>query len=191
MTSEKIKKAALESFAQKSYEGTTLAEIAEKVEIKKPSIYAHFSSKEDVFFTVLKEEINNLCLYIDKIETEIESNRTEKILFELLTKGMEYFYENSTKKGFWKNVLFCPNRILKEKINSNMITVSEKIYHSAFYIMKQGIKNKEIEEVNIEYIIYSFECLLHGNFTLLLYDKFTFEKFNKSWDIYWNGIKKR
>jgi len=191
MTAEKIKKAALETFAQKSYEGTTLAEIAEKVEIKKPSIYAHFSSKEDVFFTVLKEEINNFCLYIDKIETEIESNRVEKILFELLTRGIEYFYQNPIKKGFWKNVLFCPNRILKEKINSNMIAISEKIYHSAFYIMKQGIKNKEIEEDDIEYMIYSFECLLHGNFALLLYDKFTFEKFNKSWDVYWNGIKKR
>ncbi|MBF8984206.1 TetR/AcrR family transcriptional regulator [Lutibacter sp. B2] len=191
MTSEKIKKASLESFAQKSYEGTTLAEIAEKVEIKKPSIYAHFASKEDVFFTVVEEEINNFCIYIDKIKTEIESNRAEKILFELLTKGMDYFYQNPTKKGFWKNVLFCPNRILKEKIDSKMSTISEKIYHSAFYIMEKGIKNKEIEEDNIEDIIYSFECFLHGNFALLLYDKFTFEKFNKSWDIYWNGIKKR
>ncbi|MBD2807322.1 helix-turn-helix transcriptional regulator, partial [Xenorhabdus sp. ZM] len=45
MTANRIKAVALSHFARYGYEGTSLANIAQEVGIKKPSIYAHFKGK--------------------------------------------------------------------------------------------------------------------------------------------------
>ncbi|QZY56113.1 TetR/AcrR family transcriptional regulator [Crassaminicella profunda] len=191
MTSKKIKEAAFQLVAQKGYEGTTLAEIAKMVGIKKPSIYAHFSSKEEIFVTVLQEEVNIFCHYIDRIQVDVQSNHIEKIFMELLKKGMDYFYQDPMKKGFWRNILFCTCCMLKDQIKTSMIPLKEKIHDTLLLIIKGKVDNGEIQEQNLEDLVYSFECAMHGNFTMLLYDKFDYEKLKKSCHIYWGGIRKK
>jgi len=53
MTKEIIMKEALHLFAQKGYEAVSIRELAKKVGIKESSIYAHFSSKEEIFRSVI------------------------------------------------------------------------------------------------------------------------------------------
>jgi AcrR family transcriptional regulator len=52
-TNQKILDAAEQLFAQKSYEGTTLREIAKQVGIREPSLYAHFPNKEAIYGGVI------------------------------------------------------------------------------------------------------------------------------------------
>lgn len=52
-TQEKILDAAEVQFAEFGYDGTTLRQIAQKVGIKEPSIYAHFAGKEAVYGAVI------------------------------------------------------------------------------------------------------------------------------------------
>lgn len=54
MTAHSIRDAALFHFARDGYEGASLRAIADEVGIKKPSIYAHFSGKEDLFMRTLE-----------------------------------------------------------------------------------------------------------------------------------------
>lgn len=190
MTATRIKEATFELVAKKGYEGTTLAEIAKLVGIKKPSIYAHFSSKEEIFITVLEEEVNTFFDYIDHMEIDIQNEPIEKIFMELLKKGMDYFYQNPIKKGFWRNVLFCACCMLKDTIKVSIFPLKEKIYYKLFYIIKEKIDSGEIEEQSPEDLIYSFESVMHGNFTMLLYDKFDHEKLEKSCQFYWRGLRK-
>ena len=49
----RILDASEELFAEHGYEGTTLRLIAQKVGIKEPSIYAHFTNKEAVYAAVI------------------------------------------------------------------------------------------------------------------------------------------
>lgn len=57
-TNKKILDAAEQLFAEKSYEGTTLREIAKKVGIREPSIYAHFSNKEAIYGAVIDRALS-------------------------------------------------------------------------------------------------------------------------------------
>jgi AcrR family transcriptional regulator len=54
-TKERILDAALDLFSQKGYDAVTMEDIAEAVNIKKPSIYKHYSGKQDLFEAVFAE----------------------------------------------------------------------------------------------------------------------------------------
>ena len=49
-TRETIARVALDLFAQRGYENTTLAEIADAADVSKRTIFAYFESKEDILF---------------------------------------------------------------------------------------------------------------------------------------------
>ncbi len=54
-TKQKIIENALILFSEKGYEAVTVANIAEAVGIKAPSLYKHFRSKQDIFESILVE----------------------------------------------------------------------------------------------------------------------------------------
>ncbi len=54
-TKERILDASLDLFSVKGFEGVSVKEIAEVVGIKDSSLYKHFSSKQEIFDTLLEE----------------------------------------------------------------------------------------------------------------------------------------
>src|SRR5216683_1832714 len=59
-TRETIARAAYELFAERGYQATTLAEIAEAADVSTRTIFAYFPSKEDILFSnfaLMKEEL--------------------------------------------------------------------------------------------------------------------------------------
>jgi AcrR family transcriptional regulator len=61
-TRETIIKVGLELFAERGYEQTTIAEIAEAAEVSPRTIFAYFPSKEDILFCDLPEKQERLAL---------------------------------------------------------------------------------------------------------------------------------
>ncbi|MDQ3827041.1 MAG: TetR/AcrR family transcriptional regulator, partial [Actinomycetota bacterium] len=64
-TREQIRKLALELFAERGYDGTSLREIADHLGITKAAVYYHFKTKEEIlaslvndFFTEIDELIS-------------------------------------------------------------------------------------------------------------------------------------
>src|SRR4030081_2628917 len=60
-TRDTIIKVALELFAERGYEQTTIAEIADTAEVSPRTIFAYFPSKEDILFCNLPEANERLA----------------------------------------------------------------------------------------------------------------------------------
>jgi AcrR family transcriptional regulator len=60
-TRETITKVAMDLFAERGYEETTIADIAEAAEVSPRTIFAYFPSKEDILFCDLPEKQDRLA----------------------------------------------------------------------------------------------------------------------------------
>ena len=60
-TRERIVKAAMALFYERGYRGTSLAAIAQELGISAPALYWHFSSKRDICFTAVYEELDRFA----------------------------------------------------------------------------------------------------------------------------------
>jgi len=85
-TRERILQVAQQRFSLNGFYGTSIAEVAAAVGIKKPSLLHHFASKEKLYGAVLQLIADNFSLAID---TASQSDRDEKKQF---TAVIESFY---------------------------------------------------------------------------------------------------
>jgi AcrR family transcriptional regulator len=60
-TRERIVRAAMALFYERGYRGTSLAAIAKELGISAPALYWHFSSKRDICFTAVYEELDRFA----------------------------------------------------------------------------------------------------------------------------------
>jgi AcrR family transcriptional regulator len=65
-TREKIERVALELFAERGYDHTTLAEIAEAADVSPRTIFAYFESKEDILFCELPSLYDRLAQTLEQ-----------------------------------------------------------------------------------------------------------------------------
>ncbi|MEV4397773.1 helix-turn-helix domain-containing protein [Nonomuraea sp. NPDC049607] len=62
-TRERIQRVALELFAERGYDKTTLQEVAERLGITRPALYYHFRTKEEILTGV----VDHLVVSIDEL----------------------------------------------------------------------------------------------------------------------------
>lgn len=63
-SAERICGLAIEHFAERGYDGSSLNDIAILANMRKPSLYAHFSSKDDLYLIVFERALENERLYM-------------------------------------------------------------------------------------------------------------------------------
>ncbi|WP_031466754.1 TetR/AcrR family transcriptional regulator [Sciscionella sediminilitoris] len=59
-TRDRIQQVALELFTEQGYEGTSLREIAERLEVTKAAVYYHYRTKEEILGGAVEEAIDAL-----------------------------------------------------------------------------------------------------------------------------------
>lgn len=89
---KKILETALRIFADKGYHSTSVGEIARRSRISKGGLYFYFSSKEDLFLTLIDELGSSI---IERIESKISeldsaSEKLDTIFEEVLTLFTRY-----------------------------------------------------------------------------------------------------
>jgi AcrR family transcriptional regulator len=81
-TRKKLKKAALDVFAEKSVDAATVEEITEKADVGKGTLYQHFADKEEIVLTLVEDAVRHL---IESIRSyAIEPETLEEMLEHLL-----------------------------------------------------------------------------------------------------------
>jgi AcrR family transcriptional regulator len=184
MTANRIKEVALAHFARYGYAGTSLTNIANDVGIKKPSIYAHYKGKEELYFVCLDDALNKDLSYIREHILQHQQQPVEYILYHLLSSYGER-YRNNTEAAFWLRSSFFPPDELKERIvekgNAYVIEVARLLYPLFEQVSFPFVKAEDALE--------AYLCLFDGLIIELLYagfDKFQ-KRLNASWGIYWRG----
>lgn len=151
-TKNKIVNATYGLFAAKGME-FTLNEVANEVGIKKASIYAHFSSKEDLLYQLFNEEIDKYFVAIEQ-----SSNTLKEFYFGIVN------YSGSSKEKllFWKRLLLFPPNTMESEIRQRI----EELLESRFQKVKTLISSESPPGINserdVELLAVMLLSLIHG-----------------------------
>lgn len=102
-TNQEILLAALDLFSVKGYEGTSISEIAQKVGIKKATMYSHFTSKQEILDELVKtvfEEYNKHTIFKNtNFEDMFDFDSTDvidlNVVIEKVLKHVNYIIHSS------------------------------------------------------------------------------------------------
>jgi AcrR family transcriptional regulator len=75
-TRARIQQIALELFAEQGYEGTSLREIAERLDVTKAALYYHFKSKEDIVRSLVGDYMGQIDALIAWAKTQPRTPET-------------------------------------------------------------------------------------------------------------------
>ncbi|WP_179884743.1 TetR/AcrR family transcriptional regulator [Bacillus sp. AFS015802] len=187
-----IKNVALGLFGQKGYEDTSLAEIAKEVGIKKPSIYNHFRSKEDLFAEVIEDlivsEVKAYRMTEEKMN-QMEPLKNIRILFDLFCQRLM-----TTKEALlWKRVTFFPPEPFKDLIQEQFIHFEEVTTSILVSVYRAGADQGLFQCISEDEFVASFLCLVDGVF--LEHHYYTEEIFQQriesAWKVYALAISSR
>ncbi|TLS37249.1 TetR/AcrR family transcriptional regulator [Pseudalkalibacillus caeni] len=189
-TADKIKAVSLSLFARKGFEGTSLAEIASRVGIKKPSLYAHFKNKEDIFLAVIDKVMADYIAYFETVANKLVNRQAEEKLFILLKENTDYLRDEELGL-IWKRMMLFPHETLKEKLKEKFLASEEKMTGTILAILKE-LKEDGIIQENTEEVLDAYYCLMDGTFEQVFYYPEIEHKrrLQHSWQVFWKGIKR-
>lgn len=185
----KIKETALDLFGQKGYEETSLSDIAAVVGIKKPSIYNHFSSKEEIFTEVIE----------DLIQSEINSyhrlydNEYAGSAIEQVRKVFDSFCHRlltTQEARLWKRVSFYPPEPFKGFISKKFYELEVEYSQLLRSIHDSGKRSGYFMHIDVEQFTASFLCLIDGVFLEHHYytEEIFKERIESVWKVYELGL---
>ncbi len=79
-TRQEILDAAAIVFSEKGYDAASLRDIASHVGIRPPSVYAHFSSKNEILYTVVTDATTKLLNSCQKSVADAKENPRDKLI---------------------------------------------------------------------------------------------------------------
>ncbi|GAB3059328.1 TetR/AcrR family transcriptional regulator [Salinicoccus sesuvii] len=177
-------------FGTFGYEATSMSMIAEAVAIKKPSLYSHYKSKEDIFKDVLDKEMQD---YIAHLKSVLNDNqkRVMEILHDLM-KTMSLDSTGDASADFYYRYARYQPQELKDYIMERY-TESENTARVLFDdIIERGKREGEIDAELSNAQIYSTYFLLLDGLAVTpdFYGK-TYQEgeFDRVWEVFQRGIR--
>ncbi|URJ52515.1 TetR/AcrR family transcriptional regulator [Paenibacillus polymyxa] len=135
--------AAMRIFWEKGFEATSLSDLTSKMGIQRPSIYAAFGDKKQLFEAALRKYTQSHAAYV---RSRLQSNSSVKEAFYNFFGGVvAEEYEDGPNRG-----CFCINTMVElaphdEKFE--ILTKEHQMYLSAVFqeTLERGIRSGELE----------------------------------------------
>ncbi|MBN2726839.1 TetR/AcrR family transcriptional regulator [Candidatus Mcinerneyibacteriota bacterium] len=101
-TRKEIAEIALDLFLREGYEGVSIKNITDALEITKGSLYYHYTGKEDLFLRTVDLFLQQIyARYEDLIPDEVDSAEAlQRHLVELFAKTVDFLNEKDYDAGF-------------------------------------------------------------------------------------------
>jgi TetR/AcrR family transcriptional regulator len=149
---DQILKAAEEVFAEKGLKGTTVREIAERVDLQTPGLYHHFSSKEEIYYSVIQD------IYFGFGDKVLEPMRRavgiEEKVTVLIDKLMEFWEEQPNAPMIFAQELMLGSGPFYEEMIPNMLGPMYVETLSAFEEEKGSGNIRDLDMSMLIYLIF-------------------------------------
>ncbi|WP_066186846.1 MULTISPECIES: TetR/AcrR family transcriptional regulator [Gracilibacillus] len=190
-TKDVILKVSVELFSLYGYEGTTLAMIAKEVGIKKPSLYAHFNSKEALFLAVLDQMSAEYETFIQAaIEKEKDSGASSQ-LYAILQAYILELPKDEAGMNFYNRFYIYPPTGLEENVKRYVIEGDQVVKSGIHTIIETGKQQQQIrKDYTTSQMTHTFFYLLEGlyNETMLYAEEDITCHMEQVWEMFWNNI---
>ncbi|GEN46171.1 TetR/AcrR family transcriptional regulator [Alkalibacillus haloalkaliphilus] len=191
---EQIIKESIQLFSDYGYEATSMTKIAEQVDIKKPSLYAHFKNKDAIFYSAVKQVTGE---YVDFVLTTIDQTKgqtSKDTLYNVLHHAYTNEYQTEfLGEFFYRFVLFTPNEV-EAQIKPLIKRSEEKLESALIKIVEEGQANREIDATLSSRIVLRNYLFIFNNLDVdvryySLRGSELEQYLNDIWSVFWRGVK--
>lgn len=138
MRRDLILKASEEVFFEKGLRGATLDDVAERAEVSKGTIYLYFSSKEDLYYSLMTKGLSMLLKIFEDTKPD-ESNPSKA----LLQFGDAYLKFSDEQSYLFKMLAAVENPVVNEQVSPKVLSelenVSDKVLSYVARFVQKGI----------------------------------------------------
>lgn len=192
-TKDKILNAMTELFSEKGY-STSMSDVAGKVGIKVPSIYNHFSGKDEIILECVKREIEFFTLHMESVYQQLNLKKSQDILHEIFFQYIEYF-RIEKRLRFWSNFDLIPDETLRTLCVNEYKNYIETLIRTIESEFQRGIQTGELRnDQNQQYHIL-YITVLQGVLRGMLKIPGVIDKQKDYhviiWNLLWESIKKQ
>lgn len=144
--------AALECFAESGFAATRLDEIARRAGVTKGTLYLYFTSKEEIFKSVVREEIIANITSAEEFAADDSHSSTE-----VLEHFFRYWVRTilTTKVGALPKLVLSEGRNFPELAKFYYDEVIERGFRLLGGALRRGVSNGEFVPIDVEYAIKS------------------------------------
>ncbi|ANS76168.1 hypothetical protein AWM70_17570 [Paenibacillus yonginensis] len=190
----KLLDASRDCFAAQGFDGASLRDIAELCGIKKPSIYAHFRGKEDLFLQVLERSARQARRSMSRYYAVHRRQPLERRLKGLLSLLLEQYRNNQDLKFLLRTCYFPPHSLHAEVLAVAYPFLDEmeqrltRVFQSEADSAPAESDLKTIDPVQAAA---AYMTMADGVLVDMLYDypERSERRLELAWPVYWRGIR--
>ena len=166
---------AMDLFAGKGYEGTSIRDIAEKASVNLAMVNYYFGSKQKLFEKIVEYKSSVTRGILDEILKNEDFSSIEKIYAIIDSYVEKLFTHRSFHRLIYQELILNQREELQNSIVNNLVPNSIIIKR----IIETGIKNGEFQKVDVELTLASLVGTINQ---ILLSRKFCNKIMNKDDD---------
>lgn len=155
---EQILTAARQCFVERGYTATTIDDIGQRCGLSKGGIYFHFSSKKEIFRSLVQEEFDASTAYINQVMTSGAPLASR--LIEVGEHFLQQFVADPDQSRFMLVVLKMALR--DEATHQMLLHLQESYIERISDLLNEGIADGALRPMDTESVAIILKAMLDG-----------------------------
>ena len=185
MTKQEILEHSLTLFMKQGYEGASMSDIASATGIKKASLYAHYSGKEEIFSAVFSGVVEEYRAMMQSLTLRREDESALTRLERMFRAFLRYCHENE-RMYFWDRYFYFPPEFIRARMEQETKETQGEFLVAISQAISEGIARGEIRPQPVQSAALAYYYLMIGlSMSVKLYER---EALERDITLTWAGL---
>ncbi|MBM7691353.1 AcrR family transcriptional regulator [Peribacillus deserti] len=172
-----IKETALEHFALKGFESTSMREIAKDIGLTMSMLESYYSNKADIFLSVFDFLAKFYTNFLEEIIVKTKGLPLKERVCEITLAVTGNACNHRTACLFWKRIIFFPPETIKSELTQKFQEMLHCILQALTSVFKDAVNNNEIKDEDPSLLASSLFDIINGlNIRLYMNNKVPYER---------------